>query len=148
MTERDERQSRLTGSIVTKYVVLQIPTTVLVIMIAIFIDQKLAIPSWLFWCVIVGTILKDVILFPFVWRSYDSRATHPMIGEHGVAVDRLSPEGYVRIQGVLWQARLSEGCGSVGIGEGVRVEKAQGIKLTVKPESAATYSARKPKPNH
>ena len=127
-------QSKLTGGIVAKYVLLQIPTTVLLILIVVIIDQKIGIPSWLFWSVIIGSALKDIILFPFVWRSYDSRTTHPMIGEQGVAVEQLSPEGYVRIHGVLWQARLTEGYSSVEGGQTVHVKEAEGIKLIVKPE--------------
>lgn len=124
-------QQKWNRRVVTKYVLLQIPTTLLVIGGAIYFVNKLGLPWWLFWCVVLGTVVKDIALFPFVWRSYDSRVDHPMVGATGEAVERLSPEGYVRIQGVLWQARLLEGHEPIEEGESVSVERIEGIRLTI-----------------
>jgi len=135
MEEDTRPRGKWTGRIVIKYVLLQIPGTVLVILILLAIDQRLGLPSWLLWGIILGSILKDILLFPFVWRSYDSKSTHPMVGVRGVAVDRLSPSGYVRVHGQLWQAELAKGYTSVDAGRQVRVVDAKGIKLIVKPES-------------
>ena len=125
---------KIPGRIVIKYVLLQIPSTVLLVLILIIINQKLGIPSWLFWTIIIVSVLKDIILFPFVWRSYDSRTTHPMVEEHGVAVDGLSPSGYIKVHGQLWQAELAKDYESVDIGKTVRVIGVNGIKLVVEPE--------------
>jgi len=135
VTEKAESlRSKWTGRIVSKYILLQIPGTVLLILIVIAIDRTIGIPTWLLWSIVIGAVLKDIILFPFVWRSYDSRTTHPMIGSRGVTVEPLSPEGYVRIRGELWQAKLVEGHGTVKEGEAVCVTEAEGIRLTVEPE--------------
>jgi membrane protein implicated in regulation of membrane protease activity len=135
MIEKDEKpRSRWTGRIVIKYVLLQIPSTVLLILILILINQRLEIPSWLFLSIIIGSVLKDILLFPFVWRSYDSKSTHPIVGAYGVAAESLSPSGYVKVHGQLWQAELAKGYESVDVGEIVRVIEAKGIKLVVEPE--------------
>lgn len=140
MREKDEMpRSGWTGRIVIKYVLIQIPSTVLLILILIIINQKLRIPSWLFWSIIIGSVLKDIVLFPSVWRSYDSRPTHPIVGAHGVAVDRLCPSGYVKVHGQLWQAELAKSYNSVDVGKNVRVIETKGIKLIVEPEVKREY---------
>lgn len=130
----EKTRSRWTTRILVKYALVQIPGTVLFLLIVVFVNRKLGLPFWLFWGMIVGWVIKEVVLFPFVWRSYDSRPIHPMVGAHGVAVDRLAPSGYVRVRGELWQAELANGYGSVDSGKAVRVKEAQGLKLVVEPE--------------
>ena len=140
MIEKDEKlRSRWTGRIVIKYVLLQVPSTVLLILIIIIINQILGIPSWLFWSIIIGSGIKDILLFPFVWRSYDSKSTHSIVGAYGVAAESLSPSGYVKVHGQLWQAELVKGYNSVDVGKIVRVIEAKGIKLIVEPEVKREY---------
>ena len=135
MIEKDEKPgNRWTGRIFSKYVLIQIPSTVLLILIIFTINQKVGIPPWLFWGIIIGAVIKDIVLFPFVWRSYDSRSTHPMVGARGIAVDHLSPSGYIRIHGQLWQAELKQGYHSLESGKPVLASDVQGINLIVKPE--------------
>lgn len=130
----EKNRSGWTARIVIKYALVQIPGTILFLLILVFVDRKLGLPTWLYWGLIVGWFLKDVVLFPFVWRSYDSRPVHPMVGSRGVAVDRLAPSGYVRVRGELWQAELASGHESVDMGKAVRVKEARGLKLVVEPE--------------
>jgi membrane-bound ClpP family serine protease len=135
MTERDNKpRHHWRARIAIKYAFLQIPGTILVVLVAVLINRKMGIPPWLFWGLIIGSVLKDILLFPFVWRSYDSKAAHPMIGARGEAIEPLSPEGYIRIHGELWQARLADGYSRIARGEFVRVREAHGIKLIVEPE--------------
>jgi membrane-bound ClpP family serine protease len=79
-------------------------------------------------------ILKDIIAFPFVWHSYDSKtrdATHSMIGKQGIAQERLDPNGYVRIGNELWKAEVTNNHSYIGKGESVTVLHMDGLKLTV-----------------
>jgi membrane-bound serine protease (ClpP class) len=78
---------------------------------------------------------KDAILFPFVWRSYDTWGGNrrPSIGSQGVAETSLSPSGYIRLHGELWRAELAEGKEPISKGETVEVKAIQGLTLFVEP---------------
>jgi membrane-bound ClpP family serine protease len=78
-------------------------------------------------------IIKDVILFPFVWRAYEKNIPNSIIGSTGVAVDQLSPSGYVRINGELWRAKVIENDSIIEKGETVVVKGLDGLTLTVLP---------------
>ncbi len=70
-------------------------------------------------------------MFPFVWRAYDRSNSNSMIGLRGIASDRLSPSGYVRIHGELWRARVINGNSSIEKGEVVMVRGMRGLTLVV-----------------
>jgi membrane-bound ClpP family serine protease len=58
-----------------------------------------------------------------------------MIGERGVAKEKLVPSGYVQIHGELWRAeKIGEGP-PIEEGQPVRVKKMQGLTLLVVPEN-------------
>ncbi|MFC2018425.1 NfeD family protein [Chloroflexota bacterium] len=58
----------------------------------------------------------------------------PMIGSKGIVVSPLSPRGFIRIEGELWEATaVGE---SIAAGEEVTVVGQQGLKLTVSRSSA------------
>ncbi|MBS3918787.1 MAG: NfeD family protein [Deltaproteobacteria bacterium] len=83
-------------------------------------------------------VVKDAVLFPFVWRAYDrsqERSMQKMIGKKGVAKERLDPSGYIQVHGELWKAELMEGAPPVEEGEPVRVEGIRGRVLLVRGES-------------
>ena len=84
-----------------------------VILILIIIQHWIILPAWLFWGIIGFWIIKDVVLFPVVWRAYDWERpgrSRSMVGEYGVARDRLAPSGYVQVRGELWRAeKLGDG---------------------------------------
>ena len=122
-----------------RYILLNIPEFVAMILILIVIQYWVAIPDWLLWSIIGFWIVKDVVLFPFIWRAYDwGRAgkSRSMAGEHGVAREKLAPAGYVKIRGELWRAeRIGEGQ-PIEAGQRVRVIKMEGLTLFVVPESS------------
>ena len=120
-----------------RYILLNIPGLVAVILILIIIRHWVDLPAWLFWSIIGFWIIKDVVLFPVVWRAYDWERpgrSRSMIGERGVARDRLAPSGYVRVRGELWRAeKIGEGP-PIEEGQPVRVKKIDGLTLFVVPE--------------
>jgi len=94
-------------------------------------------PAWLIWGMVGLWVVKDVILFPFVWRSYDQDRlgdANSMVGLHGVAKDRLAPSGYVEVHGEMWQAEVMEGAPPVQSGESIRVRGIRGLTLIVQPD--------------
>ena len=132
----DLKPRKIPGQIYLRYVLLNIPELAAVVLILIIIQHWAVLPVWLFWSIIGLWIVKDALLFPFVWRAYDWNRSEPsesMIGAHGLAKQRLAPSGYVRIRGELWRAeRLGDGP-PIETGQTVRVEKMKGLTLFVVP---------------
>ncbi len=82
-------------------------------------------------------VVKDFALYPFLRRSYeqDPRSqTERLIGEHGVVLERLAPEGFVRVRGEIWRAAARSADGPIENGRRVRVEAVDGLTLVVRPE--------------
>ena len=122
-----------------RYILLNIPGLAAVILILVIIQHWVALPAWLFWSIIGAWIIKDVVLFPVVWRAYDWERpgrSRSMVGEHGVARDRLAPTGYVRVGGELWRAeKLGDGP-PIEAGQPVRIVKMEGLTLFVEQRDA------------
>ena len=115
---------------------LQIPGLLALIFLLKLTQRWFAIPEWLFWTSIAVWVLKDVILFPFVWRAYDSGRPEDdrITGARGIAKERLAPSGYVFVRGELWKAVLIKGSPPIEEGQGVLVHGKQGLTLVVKPD--------------
>lgn len=115
---------------------MNIPGLAAVILILIIIRHWVVLPGWLFWSIIGFWIVKDVVLFPFVWRAYDwerSDRSRSMIGERGIAKERLAPMGYVQVRGELWRAEIIEGASAIEMGQPVKIVKMDGLTLFVEP---------------
>ncbi|MBU2497693.1 MAG: NfeD family protein [Proteobacteria bacterium] len=126
-----------TSRVVLKYTLLQLPALALLIVILILAGRWFDIPSRYSLGILLLWVAKDVALFPFVWRAYDTdprKAANTMIGRLGMARDRLSPSGYVFIRGELWQAEVIEGNSSIEKGGTVRVHGVRGLTLLVTPD--------------
>jgi membrane-bound ClpP family serine protease len=124
-----------------KFILLQLPLLVLLPLALYFIRQWVAIPVWLIWGLVALLIIKDVIMFPIVWRAYEqSRPGDPtsIIGMRGIAKDRLAPTGYIHVRSELWRAEVMEGCSPIADGKGVRVVGIEGLTLIVQPEDEDT----------
>lgn len=123
--------------VLAKYWAMQLPATVIVIVILLAVESGLGWPQWIVWTMVVMWVAKDAILYPFVWRSYDpgypTALPYPTEGAKGVAVDRIDPSGLVRISGELWRAELARGARRIEEGEPVRVKARQGLTLLVEP---------------
>lgn len=122
------------GRVLAKYVLLQLPALAMLTLVLWLLRHGGVIPSWVFWVLIALWAVKDALLFPFLWRSYDpdaAAAVDPLVGAQGVARQRLDPAGYIRVGGELWQAELAPGETAVEEGETVRVREVRGLNLLV-----------------
>ncbi|NIO06195.1 MAG: hypothetical protein GTN74_16800 [Proteobacteria bacterium] len=131
-------QGHWSKRVVGKYVLAQLPALVVLASILVLVRRWVDL-SWWFVCGIVALwMIKDVALFPFVWRSYagtdQPRNTHLMLGARGTVEDPLAPAGYVRVHGELWRAEVIEGSPSIGRGQGVRVRGTRRLTLLVEPD--------------
>ena len=120
--------------VVIKYALFQIPGLVLLVLILILIRQWVDFSPWFFWGSVFIWIVKDAVLFPFVWRAYDwsrSRDVHSLVGTEGIVEKRLAPSGYIRVHGELWQAEMIKEGPPIEKGEGVRIQGIRGLVLLV-----------------
>jgi membrane protein implicated in regulation of membrane protease activity len=117
-----------------RYILLNIPGLAAVILILIIIQHWVVLPVWLFWSVIGFWVVKDAALFPFVWRAYDGEGpgrSRSMIGERGIAKERLAPAGYVQVRGELWRAVKIDNGPPIEMGQSVKIVKMEGLTLFV-----------------
>lgn len=125
------------GRILLRYTLMQIPGTVLLIVALYLIRRWVELPAWLLWGIVGLWIAKDIILYPRVWRAYDSsRAAsrvYSMEGDIGIAQEPLSPRGYIRIRGELWNAILVSPHKHVEKGARVRIIRRKGLEVQVEP---------------
>ena len=135
---------KIPKSIYFRYILLNIPEFAALILIVIVIQYLVVIPVWLLWSIIGFWVVKDVVLFPFIWRAYDwDRAgkSRSMIGECGVAKGKLAPAGYIQIRGELWRAEKIGEVPPIEEGQPVRVKKIEGLTLFVVPDNTAERSS-------
>ena len=132
----DLKFSKIPRPIYLRYILLNIPSLAAVILILIIIQHWVVLPGWLFGSIIVFWIVKDALLFPFVWRAYDWEGpgrSRSMIGERGIAKERLAPAGYVQVRGELWRAVKIDDGPPIEIGQSVKIVKMEGLNLFVEP---------------
>jgi membrane-bound serine protease (ClpP class) len=101
----------------------------------VIVRQFINIPTWVILSIIALWCIKDVLLFPSVWRAYDistQRNVQPIVGMKGIVKQQLDPSGYVKVRGELWQAELVVGKTPVKRGEKIEVKGIRGLTLLVK----------------
>lgn len=123
--------------VLARYTLLHVPSTALLVVVLILVQRWLNLSAWFVYGLVGLSVLKDIAMFPLVWRSYDTDhppLTNTMEGARGMAVDHLNPEGYVEIRAELWKAEVLDNGPSIKRGEPVRVCGTRGLTLLVKPD--------------
>jgi membrane protein implicated in regulation of membrane protease activity len=128
--------------VIVRYLLFQIPSVVLFVLALILAQRWISIPAWLFWGLITLWVLKDIIMYPMVWRAYDTSGSgeNSMVGARGVAENRLAPSGYIRVRGELWQTEVLGGGPPIERGTSVQVREVNGLTLLVQPDDEASES--------
>ena len=124
--------------VLTRYTLFQIPALIILMLLLWLVRRWLHIPVWISVCIVAAWLTKDVVLFPFTWKAYDTAnkgTTHSMIGKTGRVKNRLDPLGYVLINGELWKARAEREGAVVEEGEPVRIKNIEGLTLFVEKNS-------------
>jgi len=88
------------------------------------------------WTVIIVTVAASTFFFVFllglglkVQRKKPTTGMEGLIGETGIAISQLNPEGTIRIHGELWQAESLSG--TIEKDEKIRAVEIQDLKLKV-----------------
>jgi membrane protein implicated in regulation of membrane protease activity len=131
-----KRKKSWPARVFVKYLLIQMLSWALWALVLILVRHWIHFPGWVIPAFVVAWAVKDMVMFPFVWRAYDSeqgKRAHPRAGDRAVVVKRLSPEGYVRVDGELWRAEMTGKKGSLAEGGMVRVMDIRGLTLIVEP---------------
>ena len=136
-----KKRSAIKPAVYGRYGVLCAVELVALALVLVVVRQWTALPGWLFGGIVAAWIVKDVVLFPFVWRAYDPEApgvtrSGGMTGARGIAREVLDPCGYVQVRGELWKAERADGSPPIAAGSRVRVVRREGLTLFVTAEDA------------
>ena len=91
------------------------------------------IPWWGLLLIIIGFVIYAVAVFLLGSRALKKKplaGLSDMLGMQGKTAGRLAPNGFVKIEGELWEAKSQEGIIDAGVG--VVVVDQEGLKLVVK----------------
>jgi membrane protein implicated in regulation of membrane protease activity len=127
--------------VILRYALLQVPGLLAAAGILFLLRRWLVFPEDYTWVVLGLWLLKDVVLFPFVWRAYDwddPGQTGSMIGKRGRATQKLDPSGYVQVEGELWLAEAVDSTSPIKEGTPITVKSVEGLKLRVHPNDTAS----------
>jgi membrane protein implicated in regulation of membrane protease activity len=132
--EMDKKHAKPNLRDAARYFLLQLPGQLCIVLLLFLFRQWVDIPGYLMWVLPALWVVKDILLFPFLWRYYASDK-HPdpsrMIGRKGVALCRLAPDGHVLVKGERWRASIAHGGPPVEKGESICVKAVDGLGLTV-----------------
>jgi len=133
------------GKVYLRYALLNLPGAIVLAGILLIVRSYLHLPGWAIAAVVAAWVLKDVILFPFIWRSYDwdrPGLSRTMTESIGVVKQVLSPKGFVQINGELWKAEAIDSEKVIDRGATVRVVRRIGLTVQVAPHEPDRPSDR------
>jgi membrane-bound ClpP family serine protease len=126
---------------ILRYLLFQLPQWVLLALFLWFLVDRAAVTAWVTFGFFVMWVVKDFAIYPIVRTAYETDnkvGAELLIGGKGIAQDTLDPEGYIRINGELWKARLESIDRPIARNSPVRVTGAHGLTLVVEEEVPST----------
>lgn len=126
-----------------RYLLFQLPEWTAVAAAAVVGVWWLEAPSWIAVAITLSFLLKDVLLFPVLWRAYSTEPSDlvgegNLLGASGMALAELAPSGYIRVGSELWRAELEEGEPPVPRGSRVCISGIRGLTVRVRGERHST----------
>jgi membrane-bound ClpP family serine protease len=106
-----------------------LPEVILLFLVLVLLRQWINVPMSVVWTFTLLFLVTNIILYPFVWRAYDKKHPDALYGTRGIASDRLSPCGFVRINNELWRAKVREGDSYIEKGDVVKIVGMNGLAL-------------------
>jgi len=124
--------SMLKKDTVKRYILFQIPELIITLLVLIIIRHFYEFPFWIIIVVMIGSVLKDVVMFHYTWTAYIVHSPDDYANVKGktcVAVEDFEKKGMVRINAELWKARTDY---PVQKGDKLVVENVKGLELFVR----------------
>lgn len=112
----------------TRYLFLQLPGWVVMTAVLGVLQWLTGLPAWIVPAGLAAVVVKDLLMYR-VTRDALGPPPERLIGARGRAVERLAPEGYVKIEGELWRAQTAGG--EIAAGAEVVVRGTRGLTLRV-----------------
>lgn len=120
------------------YILASIPGWVVAVLVAVALHRLADLPAWGGAVMVLAWIGTDLARFPRVRRYYTGQPEWQRItAETATSVSALSPRGFVRVRGELWQARSADPRVTIPKGARVQVCDVQGLELVVEPLAPA-----------
>jgi membrane-bound ClpP family serine protease len=113
-----------------RYLFWQLPGWVLVGLVVVALNAFVAAPAWVVVTIIALYVVKDLLLYPVMRRTFGRPVQGQLVGLQGEAVESLAPAGYVRVRGELWRAEQRSGR-EIAPGARVVVREVRGLTLVV-----------------
>jgi membrane-bound ClpP family serine protease len=135
-------EQRWTGRVILRYALFQVPEIIVLVCVLLLVETWISLPRLVFWGILALAVVKDIVLFPVVWKAYDdspSDDSQHMAGQNGIACGRLDPEGYVFVDGEQWRAQIESGEPPVEKGDTVTVVEVRGLTLVVRADPSRTH---------
>ncbi|MCX6009652.1 MAG: hypothetical protein NTW48_06430 [Chloroflexi bacterium] len=93
------------------------------------------LPLWVLGILMIALAVYSSVMYRIGKLTFLMKpkvAAEAIIGNEGKVTKRLAPEGYVKVQGVLWKATCSES--ELEVGDEVLVVGIEGLRLLVRPK--------------
>lgn len=130
------RFKNIPGRAVRRYVLINLPGAVALVVVLVLVQNYFGIPTWLLVLIAGLWVMKEIVVFPFVWKSYDPDRpgiSGVLAGADGIVLEPLAPRGRVRVRGESWKAECVAPGDRLDRGERVRVLRREGLILLVEP---------------
>jgi len=131
-----KRIKNIPPRVVLRYVLMNLPGTAALVLVLGLTRHWLGIPAWLAVLIVCLWVVKEIVVFPFVWKSYDTDRpgiSGVLTGAQGVVLEPLAPRGRVQVKGENWKAECAGGQNILEKGARVRVVSREGLTLYVEP---------------
>ena len=118
------------------YLALQVPDILLAGIILFLAHRWAGLPAMWAMGLFLLWVAKDLAVYPLLrdlWRP-PRFGPETLVGARGIAQDRLSPQGQVRLNGELWQAEALRPEDTILAGAAVVVRASRGLTLLVEAE--------------
>jgi len=118
-----------------RYLLFQIPGWLIAAAVLLGLSHWKLLPPWLGIVCFFAWVLKDVMLYPLLHRAYQTNVKtglQALVGARGFAHDDLSPKGFVRVQGELWNARALPADQMIVAGTEVEIVSAERMTVFVR----------------
>jgi membrane protein implicated in regulation of membrane protease activity len=138
------KNHRWSPHILVRYILLQLPGIILLVIVLMLVQENHPDYGWLIRTILILWVIKEIILYPFVWRSYNPESLNkndPLVGLTGIVTRKLDPSGLVKVRGELWRAESNEKEVVIEPGEYVVVEGIRGLKLLVRKRTVFPLSS-------
>jgi len=93
------------------------------------------LPLWVLAVLMAALAIYSCIMYRVGRSTFLIRpkvAAEDVVGNEGKVTKRLAPEGYVKVQGVLWKAKCVES--ELEVGDEIVVVGIEGLRLIVSPK--------------